>query len=134
MKKLFMLTLGGVYNHNTLFLGFLILLLFWLPFIFTYFLMTIQPWLSFLLVTLLYIYTGDTVLLVNTPTQAVSLLDSLEKAAGNIGLHVNADKTEHMCINQKGDISILKGGSLKVVDKFTYFGNSVSSRENTIDT
>ena len=29
-----------------------------------------------------------------------------------------------MCFNQRGDISTLKGSSLKLVDKFTYRGNS----------
>ena len=38
-----------------------------------------------------------------------------------------------MC-NQKGDISTLDGTSLKLVDKFTYLGNSVSSTEKDIDT
>ena len=36
-----------------------------------------------------------------------------------------------MCFNQ-GDISILNGDSLKLVDKFTYLGSSVSSTENHI--
>ena len=35
-------------------------------------------------------------LLANTPTQAESLLHSLERATGGIGLHVNADKTENV--------------------------------------
>ena len=35
----------------------------------------------------------------NTPTQAKSLLYSLEQAAGGIDLHVNADKTEYICFN-----------------------------------
>ena len=35
---------------------------------------------------------------------------------GGIGLHVNADKTEYMCFNQRGDISTLNGGSLKLMD------------------
>ena len=39
-----------------------------------------------------------------------------------------------MCFNQTGDISTLNGTSLKLVDKFTYFGSSVSSTENDIDT
>ena len=39
-----------------------------------------------------------------------------------------------MCFNQKGDISTLDGTSLKLVDKFTYLGNSVSSTEKDIDT
>ena len=44
---------------------------------------------------------------------------SLERAAAGIGLHVNAHKTEYIC-HQTGDISILDGTSLKLVDKFTY--------------
>ena len=39
-----------------------------------------------------------------------------------------------MCFNQKGDISILDGTSLKLVDKFSYLGSSVSSTEKNIDT
>ena len=54
-------------------------------------------------------YTDDIALLANTPAQAKTLLHSLEQAAGGIGLHVNADKTEYMCFNQRGDISTLKG-------------------------
>ena len=39
-----------------------------------------------------------------------------------------------MCYNQTGDISTLDGSSLKLVDKFTYLGSSVSSTEKDIDT
>ena len=39
-----------------------------------------------------------------------------------------------MCNNQTGDISTLDGTSLKLVDKFTYLGSSVSSTEKDIDT
>ena len=39
-----------------------------------------------------------------------------------------------MCFNQTGDISTLDGISLKLVDKFTYLGSSVSSTEIDIDT
>ena len=67
-------------------------------------------------------YTDDIALLANT-VQAESLLHSLEWAAGGIDLHVNADKTEYICFNQRGKISTLKGGPLKLVDKFTYLGN-----------
>ena len=79
-------------------------------------------------------YTDDIALLANSPTQAKSLLRSLERAAGSIGPHVNADKIEYMCFNQRGDISTLKGGPLKRVNKFTYLGSSVSSTENDINT
>ena len=51
-----------------------------------------------------------------------------------IGLHVNAHKTEYMCFNQTNDIFKLNGGSLKLVDKFTYIGSSVSSTETDINT
>ena len=44
-------------------------------------------------------YADDIVLLGNTPTQAKSPLHSLERAAGGIGLLVNADKTEYICFN-----------------------------------
>ena len=39
-----------------------------------------------------------------------------------------------MCFNQTGDISTQNGSSLKLVDKFTYLGSSVSSTETDIDT
>ena len=79
-------------------------------------------------------YADDIALLANTPNQAKTLLHSLEQAAAGIGLHVNAHKTEYMCFNQAGDISTLDGTSLKLVDKFTYLGCSVSSTEKDIDT
>ena len=65
-------------------------------------------------------------------TLSESLLHHLEKDIGSIGLHVNADKTEYMCFNQRGDISTLKHSSHKLVDKFTYLRSSVSSMENDI--
>ena len=79
-------------------------------------------------------YADDTTLLANTPTQAESLLHRLERVAGGIGLHVNADKTEYMCFNQRGDICTLKGCLLKMVNKFTYFGSSVLSTKKYITT
>ena len=39
-----------------------------------------------------------------------------------------------MCFNQTGDISTQDRTSLKLVDKFTYLGSSVSSTEKDIDT
>ena len=77
---------------------------------------------------------NDIVLLANTPAQAETLLHRLERAAAGIDLHVNAHKTEYMCFNQTGDISKINGSSLKLVDKFTYLGSSVSSTEIDINT
>ena len=39
-----------------------------------------------------------------------------------------------MCFNQAGHISTLDGTSLKLVEKFTYLGSSVSSTKKDIDT
>ena len=79
-------------------------------------------------------YADDIAILANTPNQAETLLHSLERATAGIGLHVNAHKTVYMCFNQTGDISTLDGTSLKLVDKFTYQGSSVSSTEKDIET
>ena len=79
-------------------------------------------------------YADDIAILSNTPNQVETLLHSLERVAAGIGLHVNAHKTEYMRFNQSGDISTLEGTSLKLVDKFTYLGSSVSSTEKYIDT
>ena len=79
-------------------------------------------------------YTGDIALIANTPAQAESLLQSLERTAGCIGLHVKADKTEYIRFNQRSNISPLNVGHLKQVDKFIYLGSSVSSTKNNINT
>ena len=74
--------------------------------------------------------TDDIALLANSTAQAEILLYSMERAAAGIGLHVNTHKMEYMCFNQTGDISTLNGSSLKLVDKFTYLGRSVSSTDD----
>ena len=79
----------------------------------------------------IYIYIA---LLTNTPAQVESLLYCLEQAASGIDLYVNADKTEYMYFNQSGNSSTLNGGSLKLVDKFTFIESSISSTENYINT
>ncbi len=52
-------------------------------------------------------YADDIALLANAPAQAETLLHNL-------------------CFNQTGDISTLGGSSLKLVDKFTNLGSSVT--------
>ena len=79
-------------------------------------------------------YADDIAPLANAVAQAETLLNSLERATAGIGLHVNAHKTEYMSFNQTGNISTLNGNSLKLVDKFTYLGSSVSSTVTDIDT
>ena len=48
-------------------------------------------------------YTEDKALLLNAPTQAESLLHSLEQVAGGIGLYVNPDKMEYMGVQVLND-------------------------------
>ena len=79
-------------------------------------------------------YADDITLLANSQTQTETLLHCLERAAAGICPHVNADKTEYMCFNQRGDNSKLNGSSLKLVVKFTYLGSSDSSTETDINT
>ena len=79
-------------------------------------------------------YADDIAILANTPDQAETLLHSLERTTAGIGPHVYVHKTDYMCFNQTGDISTLDGSSLKLVEKFTYRGSSVSSTEKDIDT
>ena len=78
-------------------------------------------------------YADNIEILANTPNQAETLLHSSERAAAGISLHANAHKTENVCYNQRGDISTREGTRLKLVDKFTYLGSSVSSTEKDID-
>ena len=78
-------------------------------------------------------YADDIAILANTPNQAETLLHSLERAAAGIGIHVNANKTEYMSFNQTVELHT-RANPLKLVDKFTYLGSSVSSTEKDIDT
>ena len=79
-------------------------------------------------------YADDIAILANTPNQAETLLHGFERAAAGIVLHVNAHKTEYICVNQTGNIFTQDGTSLKLVDKFIYLGSRVSSTEKDIDT
>ena len=58
-------------------------------------------------------------LLTNTPAQAESLLHSLEQAVIDIGLYVEANKTEYMCFKQKGVISTQRGKPLEWLSLYT---------------
>ena len=78
-------------------------------------------------------YANDVAIRANILALAETLLHSLKRATVGIGLHFNAHKTEYMCFNQTGDISTLGGSSLKLVDKFTYLGSTVSSIDKEIE-
>ena len=73
------------------------------------------------------------VLLANTLAQAESLHHILEQAAGSIGFHMNANKTEYMCFKREGAIATLSHRPLKLVEKFTYLGSNISSTETDVN-
>ena len=75
-------------------------------------------------------YADDIALLAKAPAQAESLLHSSEPAARGIRFHVNANKTDYICLNREEAMSSLNGGPLKLADKFTYLGSSISSTES----
>ena len=65
-------------------------------------------------------YVYDIAHLTNIPTQVESLLHSLLQTAGGIGFHVNTDKMEYMCFNQKRAICTLNSDSLKLMNKLNH--------------
>ena len=76
-------------------------------------------------------YTDDIELLANIPTQAESLLHSLEQAAGGLDLHVDSDKTG-LCVLIKEATSPHLMEDLW--NLFTYLGSNISTTENDINT
>ena len=76
-------------------------------------------------------YADDLALLRSTPAQAESLLHSLEQAAGDIGLYMKANKP--VCFKLERSISSLSGKPLKLVSKFTYLDNNISSIESDVN-
>ena len=77
-------------------------------------------------------YADDLALFANTTDEASALLHSLEKAAGDTGLYVNATKTEFMCFNTEGAINTINGNALEQVNSFIYLGSNISSSENDV--
>ena len=59
---------------------------------------------------------------------------TLSIAISSIAISRIAISSIALCLNQRADISTLNGSSLKLEDKFTYLGSSVSSPEKDINT
>ena len=79
-------------------------------------------------------YADDLALFANTIASATTLLHRLENAAQDVGLYVNAGKTEFIKYNQQGSIHTLSGDPLKAVDTFVYLGSEIASTEKDIKT
>ena len=74
-------------------------------------------------------YADDLALIADTIADAQTLLHGLETASGDIGLYVNAKKTEYMSYNQIGTMHTLSGDNIKSVSFFIYLGSNVVSTE-----
>ena len=63
------------------------------------------------------------------------MLHKIEEAAAEIGLGVNADKTEYISLNQKNNsfIKSLKGKIIKQVNDFKYLGSYVTSTDHDVN-
>ena len=78
-------------------------------------------------------FADDIALTSNTIKEAQLLLQRVEEAAKQIGLHVNDDKTEFMVFNQpEGIITSSKGKNLKCVSDFKYLGSWIESSKKDI--
>ena len=79
-------------------------------------------------------FADDIGLISKTTEQAQTLLEEVERAALQVGLHMNASKTKCMFFNQvqSADIQTLDGSSLEVVNDFKYLGSWIFSSEHDI--
>ena len=77
-------------------------------------------------------YADDLALFSDNIAQATALLHSLENAAADVGLYVNAGKTEFISFNQEGTINTLMGKALESVISFVYLGSNIASTEKDV--
>ena len=79
-------------------------------------------------------FADDIGLISNTLEQAQMLLNEVEKAALQVGLHMNASKTKCIVFNQDQikDIQTLDGSTLEVVTDFKYLGVWIGSSQHHI--
>ena len=77
-------------------------------------------------------YADDIALLSDTIEEASKLLHLVESAASEIGLYINAKKTEFISYNQHGNITSKSGVAIKSVDEFNYLGINIHSTEKDI--
>ena len=81
-------------------------------------------------------YADDLAVLTNNTKDAMTLLHKIEEAASEIGLYVNAKKTEYIILNiddESFEIRDVNGNLLKVVKDFKYLGSYIASTEKDIE-
>ena len=80
-------------------------------------------------------YADDLAITSDNVEDANIMLHKIEEAAAEIGLGVNADKTEYISLNQKNNscINSLKGKIIKQVNDFKYLGSYVASTDHDVN-
>ena len=79
-------------------------------------------------------YADDLAIISDYLTDGTILLHQLEQAASEIGLCINAKKTEFICYNQhhSGSIKLLNNDNIKAVEEFTYLGSNIASTKRDV--
>ena len=79
-------------------------------------------------------YADDLSVLADTLKDATTLLHNIEKVAKQIGLYLNADKTEFICEDQDASVGMksLADKHIKQVLDFKYLGSYIASTEHVI--
>ena len=80
-------------------------------------------------------YADDLAVLADTLKDATTLLHNIEKVAKQIGLYLNADKTEFIFENQDASVGMksLADKNIKQVLDFKYLGNYIASTEHDVN-
>jgi hypothetical protein len=80
-------------------------------------------------------YADDLALLTNNIQDATALLHKIEEAASEVGLYINAKKTEYIVINQDQTCEIRdsSGNLIKVVKDFKYLGSYIAFTEKDVE-
>ena len=80
-------------------------------------------------------YADDLAVLADTLKDATTLLHNIEKVAKQIGLYLNADKTEFICENEEASVGMksLADKNIKQVLDFKYLGSYIASTEHDVN-
>ena len=79
-------------------------------------------------------YADDIALLEMSIAKAAEQILRLSVEASKVGLEVNTEKTEYMCVNvcEDADLMSLNGKRINKVSDFKYLGSKVSSTKNDL--
>ncbi|CAM1311015.1 Uncharacterised protein r2_g2141 [Pycnogonum litorale] len=80
-------------------------------------------------------YADDLAVLADVLKYATFLLHSIERTSKEIGLYLNADKTEFICLNQDASegMKSLNGDKIKQVEDFRYLGSYIATTAQDVN-